>query len=368
MVAVCRAPLQCTNCFGLIEVHLPWMARLISGRWRSSSSSSTGSTTGSTTTTGSAGTQSAQSPASRLNSMGVPIPASKNTMAGPASWSALNSSGSSSSGTTAGPSPGVVPVAVDAPTGPMTWLAAQNVAISAVPSMPKLLGFAGVLPFLGLTPYLVEAAGLHQWVVDAARMQLNYGALIVTFLGAVHWGLAMTSTLTGPRAAVMLRERYLWSVGPALLAWPVLSMETAPGSLMIALLLVSGGLADDNVMHRHNQWVDITIAVGIENSIDVKTAIILNIKSDVGFANTIAHGSAAHATAHEFALDALVANDSPAWWTELFSRRLHGMCFLSDRADAKLGLLPSWYLPLRGWLTTLSMLSMLATTTYFVAK
>ncbi|GFH26052.1 uncharacterized protein HaLaN_24131 [Haematococcus lacustris] len=44
------------------------------------------------------------------------------------------------------------------------------------------------------------------------------------------------------------------------------------------------------------------------------------------------------------------------------------MCFLSDRADAKLGLLPSWYLPLRGWLTTLSMLSMLATTTYFVAK
>ncbi|GFH27670.1 Tr-type G domain-containing protein [Haematococcus lacustris] len=100
-----------------------------------------------------------------------------------------------------------------------------------------MISLACVLPFLGLTPYLVEAAGLHQWVVDAARMQLNYGALIVTFLGAVHWGLAMTSTLTGPRAAVMLRERYLWSVGPALLAWPVLSMETAPGSLMIALLL-----------------------------------------------------------------------------------------------------------------------------------
>ncbi len=26
--------------------------------------------------------------------------------------------------------------------------------------------------------------------------QVGYGALIVTFLGAVHWGLAMTSTLS----------------------------------------------------------------------------------------------------------------------------------------------------------------------------
>jgi hypothetical protein len=37
----------------------------------------------------------------------------------------------------------------------------------------------------------------------------------------------------------MLRERYIWSVFPSLAAWPILQMETAPGSLLASLLLVS---------------------------------------------------------------------------------------------------------------------------------
>jgi hypothetical protein len=39
----------------------------------------------------------------------------------------------------------------------------------------------------------------------------------------------------------MLRERYIWSVFPSLAAWPILHMETAPGSLLVSLLLVREG-------------------------------------------------------------------------------------------------------------------------------
>jgi hypothetical protein len=38
--------------------------------------------------------------------------------------------------------------------------------------------------------------GTEQKLVRSSLMlQVAYGALIVTFLGAVHWGIAMTSTL-----------------------------------------------------------------------------------------------------------------------------------------------------------------------------
>lgn len=42
----------------------------------------------------------------------------------------------------------------------------------------------------------------------------------------------------GPRAAHMLRERYVWSVFPSLAAWPALMMETGPGAVVVSLLLV----------------------------------------------------------------------------------------------------------------------------------
>lgn len=84
---------------------------------------------------------------------------------------------------------------------------------------------------------MLQAFQFDSLIDQAARGQVAYGALIVTFLGAVHWGAAMNSTLSGPRAAHMLRERYVWSVFPSLAAWPALMMETGPGAVVVSLLL-----------------------------------------------------------------------------------------------------------------------------------
>ncbi|KAG1674417.1 hypothetical protein FOA52_012944 [Chlamydomonas sp. UWO 241] len=165
--------------------------------------------------------------------------------------------------------------------GKSFWQARQD-AFNAIPGVPKLLGFAGIIPFLVLTPGVASSLGFPELVDDVAAGQVAYGALIVAFLGAVHWGIAMTSTLSGARAALAQRERYIWSVFPSLAVWPALMMEPAPGSLCIAFLL--------------------------------------------------------------------------------------GICYMSDRAYASTGSLPPWYLTLRGYLTVTATLSMLATSTYFLAR
>ena len=51
-----------------------------------------------------------------------------------------------------------------------------------------------------------------------------------------------------------------------------------------------------------------------------------------------------------------------------FTRMLQGICYMSDRAYGKSGSLPAWYMTLRGYLSTIAGLSLLATTVFFLAQ
>lgn len=53
--------------------------------------------------------------------------------------------------------------------------------------------------------------------------QIGYGATILSFLGGVHWGLAMTN-VGGQLGTRMVDQRYMWSVLPCLMAWPTIAM------------------------------------------------------------------------------------------------------------------------------------------------
>ena len=79
-----------------------------------------------------------------------------------------------------------------------------------------VLGLAGLLPFF--------AHALFAWVAPAVesggllRSQAHYAAAILSFLGALHWGVALASPLPfTTRDGV----RLVWSVIPALLAWVI---------------------------------------------------------------------------------------------------------------------------------------------------
>lgn len=105
------------------------------------------------------------------------------------------------------------------------------------------LGHAGLIPFvlLAATVWLVDA-DLQPW---AAMAMAAYAALIVSYLGGIHWGLAWKLTeapSTPPHN--LLRAHLLWGVAPTLLAWPGVLMPPHAGLVWLALALVLCYLVD----------------------------------------------------------------------------------------------------------------------------
>jgi hypothetical protein len=69
---------------------------------------------------------------------------------------------------------------------------------------------------------------------QAQRRFLGYGATILSFLGGLHWGAALSKPAP-PRAPLM----FAWSVVPSLVAWSSLSRT----DYSEALLIMAGGFA-----------------------------------------------------------------------------------------------------------------------------
>jgi Protein of unknown function (DUF3429) len=95
-------------------------------------------------------------------------------------------------------------------------------SLAGVPRAAVWLGFGGLVPF-----WLAVAAmwANPQAASFALSAQLAYGAVILSFLGGVHWGRA----LAGPGEPVPG-----WSVVPALLGWLAAAwMEPAPALILL---------------------------------------------------------------------------------------------------------------------------------------
>jgi hypothetical protein len=85
----------------------------------------------------------------------------------------------------------------------------------------QALGFAGLLPFV--TGALTVAVGPPTWHDAALRALIAYAAVIVSFLGGIHWGV--------PPGAERDNAR-VWGVVPSLLAWPMLLLPAPRWALL----------------------------------------------------------------------------------------------------------------------------------------
>jgi Protein of unknown function (DUF3429) len=88
-----------------------------------------------------------------------------------------------------------------------------------LPRVVFWLGYGGLLPFAALAVGSVfgPASGDASPLWQAAL--ITYGAAILSFVGALHWGFAMTlPDLAAPRRTAS----FVWSVVPALVAWVAL--------------------------------------------------------------------------------------------------------------------------------------------------
>ncbi|KAI1174232.1 hypothetical protein F4777DRAFT_393696 [Nemania sp. FL0916] len=117
----------------------------------------------------------------------------------------------------------------------------ETFSLAGAPKEPYWLGLAGTLPYLGTsistvylawvlnTPWPAASTVANNFLISqetATQMmsllepiQLGYGAVIISFLGAIHWGLEYAEKV--PDAA-RTRFRYTTGVMAPIVAWPTL--------------------------------------------------------------------------------------------------------------------------------------------------
>lgn len=95
----------------------------------------------------------------------------------------------------------------------------------AAPGLATLLGTFGLLPFatIGIALWFVEPGQLPWLTVHLTA----YGAIILSFMGAVYWGMTMASPARGRR------RWYGISVLPALIGWCATMLTPAAGLMLI---------------------------------------------------------------------------------------------------------------------------------------
>jgi len=81
--------------------------------------------------------------------------------------------------------------------------------LSSVPREPYALGLAGTLPYFAtsistmylswnintqwptdsnfVNSFMLSNESAHQWLTTLESLQMGYGAVIISFLGAIHW-------------------------------------------------------------------------------------------------------------------------------------------------------------------------------------
>ena len=107
------------------------------------------------------------------------------------------------------------------------------------------LGFAGLIPFvfLSLACWIVHP----DWLGTMIKGQLAYGIAILSFLGGIHWGAAMTcQQLT----VAQTKRALIWGVTPSLIALLAAKLILGLGFAV----LVAGFIAAYQVDKRLYLW------------------------------------------------------------------------------------------------------------------
>lgn len=111
-----------------------------------------------------------------------------------------------------------------------------------VPRLPAWLGYAGLVPFVFFA-VMLWMAPLH-WQGPLVYGLTAYAAVILSFMGAVHWGLGMSNP--GKPGAWQLGL----SVVPPLLAWLALALPLQWALPTLIVGFGATGIADSVATQR----------------------------------------------------------------------------------------------------------------------
>ena len=103
--------------------------------------------------------------------------------------------------------------------------------LMSTPPAALCLGFAGAIPFLSLAAMSISAPAYMDIIVKA---QCAYGATILSFLGAIHWGFALAED-----SGLTLNWSTLgYSVTPSLVAAVALLLKPTYGLMTLSVGLL----------------------------------------------------------------------------------------------------------------------------------
>ncbi|GMH75338.1 hypothetical protein TL16_g06728 [Triparma laevis f. inornata] len=124
----------------------------------------------------------------------------------------------------------------------------------SAPLTASLLTAAGIMPFVALSKplqkhfdanALIKQSGipiiLGRPSLNYRELQVTYGSVILSFVGAPHWGLALSQPNAGNRVNIL---RLVWGVIPSLIAWPCASMPSPRSQDVLASGLASAFFVD----------------------------------------------------------------------------------------------------------------------------
>ena len=107
--------------------------------------------------------------------------------------------------------------------------------------IPKLLGYLGLLPVI--VPTVLLFLDKHHPAIWA-HFIITYAAIILSFVGALHWAFAMTIN----QASKLDKQfGFIWSVNPSLIAWMSLLINHFFASILLAIFFILNLAKDKNL-------------------------------------------------------------------------------------------------------------------------
>ena len=120
----------------------------------------------------------------------------------------------------------------------------------------RLLGYAGLVPFVALAVLSFIVSSVHRPTIIFSL--LAYGATIICFLGAIHWGLTMVENIPS-------KQQLVWGVMPSLLAWVSLMIPVEFGLLIVASVLLVCLIVDYKIYPHFGlgQWLQMRLVLSL---------------------------------------------------------------------------------------------------------
>jgi hypothetical protein len=131
--------------------------------------------------------------------------------------------------------------------GAIPAAASQGARAASAPGLIPLLGYSGLIPFVffGVSAWVPQEAW-HDFALYALGV---YAAVILSFLGAVHWGLY----LADPEHRAARLPGPVWAVIPSVAAWGALLLPLSMALPLLALMFPLVLLVDRASLPGH--WV-----------------------------------------------------------------------------------------------------------------